>query len=149
VALRFANLYGPYGKGWPEFGFVNYFAHLARNGEQIRIFGDGRQTRNVLYVEDAAEAMWLAARAGGVRGETWFAAHDEHLSVADIAAAIVRIIGRGSVAHVPWPDERRRIEVDAVRISSKRFRDATGWAPRCSFEQGMVRMKAVWEGAAA
>lgn len=149
VAVRFPNLYGPYGKGRPEFGFVNYFADLARRGEEIRIFGEGRQTRNVLYAEDAAEAMWLAGRTPGLFGETWFAAHEEHMSVADIAAGIVRVIGRGSVTHVPWPDERRRIEVDAVQISSERFRESSGWAPRHSFEQGLRRMKAVWEDGAA
>ena len=54
MVLRFANLFGPFGKGYAEFGFINYFIHLARTGQEIRIFGDGEQTRNVLYVDDAA-----------------------------------------------------------------------------------------------
>ena len=45
VVLRFANLYGPYGKGFPEFGFINYFISLAQAGEEIRIFGDGAEVR--------------------------------------------------------------------------------------------------------
>ena len=139
VALRFANLYGPYGKGWPEFGFVNYFIHLARSGGEIRIYGDGAQTRNLLHAEDAAAAMWTAAQTASLQGETLFAAHEEHLSVAEIASTIVRTLGTGSVTHVPWPDERRRIEIDSVRISSRRFRERTGWAPRYSFDRGLAR----------
>ena len=42
VVLRFANLYGPYGKPFPEFGFVNYFIHVARAGGAIQVFGEGR-----------------------------------------------------------------------------------------------------------
>jgi UDP-glucose 4-epimerase len=143
VALRFANLYGPYGKGYPEFGFVNYFISLAQANEQIRIFGEGEQTRNVLYVEDAAEALWIAAGTAALRGETFFATHDDHLSVRDIAAAIVRVMEGGSVAHIPWPDERRRIEVDRVRISSRRFQELTGWKPRFSFDAGLRKLKEV------
>src|SRR5439155_25591854 len=43
VVLRFANLYGPYGKGYPEFGFINYFIHLAWSGDEIKIYGSGEQ----------------------------------------------------------------------------------------------------------
>lgn len=146
VVLRFANLYGPHGKPFPEFGFVNYFIHVARAGGTIQVFGEGNQTRNLLYVEDAAEALWTAAQTPQLFGDAWFATHDEHLSVADIAAAIVQAAGRGSVSHVPWPDVRRRIEIDNVRISSARFREKTGWRPRHSFAEGLRRTIQLLEG---
>ncbi len=148
VVLRFANLYGPHGKGFPEFGFINYFIHVARDGGTIRVFGAGQQTRNVLFVEDAAQALWTAAQAPRLFGEAWFATHDEHLSVSQIAAAVVRAVGRGSVSHVPWPDVRRRIEIDNVRISSARFREATGWQPRYSFAEGLRKTIQILEGSA-
>jgi UDP-glucose 4-epimerase len=147
VAVRFANLYGPFGKGYPEFGFVNYFIHLAQRGDEIRVFGEGGQTRNVMHAEDAAAALWTAAHTPALFGEAWFAVHDEHLAVADIAATIVRVLGNGSVTRVPWPDERRRIDVDAVTISSRRFREITGWKPRLTFEQGLRLLKAGAAGA--
>ena len=143
VVLRFANLFGPYGKGFAEFGFINYFIHLARNGEEIRIFGDGNQTRNVLYAEDAAEALWTAAHTPQLQGETFFAVHEEHLSVREIAAAIVRVIGRGSVTHIAWPDERKRMEVDRVHITAAKFRSLAGWQPRHSFEEGLEKTKVI------
>ncbi len=145
VALRFANLFGPYGKGYAEFGFVNYFIHLARNGEEIRIFGDGAQIRNVLYVDDATEALWVAAQCPKLFGETYFAVHEKHHSVAEIAAGIVRVMERGTVAHIAWPEDRKRIEVDAVRFTAKRFHELTGWKPRHSFEEGLRRTKAIGE----
>jgi UDP-glucose 4-epimerase len=149
VTVRFANLYGPYGKGFPEFGFVNYFIHVARTGGTIQVFGDGDQTRNVLFVEDAAGALWMAAQNPRLFGDAWFATHDEHLSVSEIAAAIVQAVGRGSAAHVPWPDVRRRIEIDNVRISSARFRELTGWMPRHSFAEGLRKTIQIMEGSPA
>lgn len=143
VVLRFANLYGPYGKGYPEFGFVNYFIHLAWTAQPIKIFGDGNQTRNLLYVEDAVDILYQAAQDQRLIGETFFATHDEHLSVLEIAQAIVRVLGRGQVDHIEWPDERRRIEVDRVQISAARLRSLTGWRPRYSFEQGLIRIKEI------
>jgi nucleoside-diphosphate-sugar epimerase len=145
VVLRFANLFGPHGKGYPEFGFVNYFIHQAWHHEEIRLFGSGDQTRNVLFVDDAADILWAAAHDGRLIGEVYFATPDEHLTVKQIAEAIVRVLGRGRICHVEWPDQRRRIEIDRVRISSARLRATTGWRPRYSFEEGLRATKAFLE----
>jgi len=82
VVLRFANLYGPFGKGYPEFGFVNYFIQQALSGEEIRIFGKGEQSRNVLFVDDAVEILYRSAGDARLRGEAYFAVHDVALKSA-------------------------------------------------------------------
>ena len=145
VVLRFANLYGPYGKGYPDFGFVNYFIHLAWTGQEIRVFGAGEQTRNVMYVEDATDTLYQAAQDDRLFGEVYFAAHDEHLTVLEIAQQIVRVFDSGRVIHVEWPEERRRIEIERVRISSARLRTITGWQPAYSFESGLRKTKQILE----
>ena len=145
VVLRFANLFGPYGKGYPEFGFINYFIHLARNGQEIRIFGEGEQTRNVLYVQDAAAALWIAAHTPSLIGESFFAVHDQHLSVREIAAAVVEEMGSGTVTHIPWPDERKRIEIDTVKITSAKFKALTEWRPRFDFRDGLRQTRRALE----
>jgi UDP-glucose 4-epimerase len=146
VVLRFANLYGPYGKGLPEFGFVNYFIHLAWADQTIPVFGAGAQTRNVMFVEDAAEILLLAAQEPRLVGETFFAVHDEHLAVREIAERIVEVFGRGRLAEAEWPEERRRIEIDRVRISGGRLHAITNWRPRYCFDEGLRRTKRVLEG---
>ncbi len=145
VMLRFANLYGPYGKGFAEFGFINYFINLAHTGQEITIYGSGAQRRNVLHAEDAAEAMYQAAQNPKLYGEAYFATHEEHVSVIDIAKQIVAAFGRGKLTHVEWPEERKRIEVDDQRISSELFRGLTGWKPKYSFVEGLQRTRAIME----
>ena len=145
VVLRFANLYGPYGKGYPEFGFINYFISQAWSNEEIKIFGSGAQERNVMYVEDATEILWRAAQDERLVGETYFATSDEHLSVREIAERTVKILGRGRVTHTDWPDERRRIEVERAKFSAARLRAITGWTPQYDFNSGLERTKIALE----
>lgn len=145
VVLRFANLYGPYGKGYSEFGFINYFIHLAWLDDEIKIFGTGNQERNVMYVDDATEILWQAAHDSRLIGETFFATSEEHLSVAEIARKTVDGLERGRVTHIEWPEERLRIEIDRVQFSAARLRAITGWKPRYDFDAGLGLTKAVLE----
>jgi len=146
IVLRFANLYGPYGKGSPEFGFVNYFIHLAQTDQEIRIFGAGDQTRNVLYAEDAADLLYLVAASPQLVGEVYFATHEEHLSVAEIAREIIATFARGRLVHIDWPEERKRIEIDQVRFSSERLHSLVNWWPLFSFKQGLAKTKKILDG---
>lgn len=143
VVLRFANLYGPYGKGYPEFGFINHFIHQAWSDDEIKIFGSGDQERNVLYVDDATEILWRASQDSRLSGETYFATSEEHLAVREIAERTVEVFQRGRVTHIEWPDERRRIEVERVQFSSARLRAITGWEPSHDFDTGLRRTQAV------
>jgi nucleoside-diphosphate-sugar epimerase len=145
VVLRFANLYGPYGKGHQDFGFINYFIHLAWTDQEIRIFGAGNQTRNVLYGDDAVDILWRAALEPRLVGESYFATSDQHLTVREIAEKIVEIFQRGRVTHIEWPTDRKRIEIDHVVFSSKRLRSIVDWTPRYDFEAGIRNIKSVLE----
>lgn len=143
VVLRFANLYGPYGRGYPEGGFINYFIHLAWANEEIKVFGSGGQLRNIMFADDATEILWLAAQEPRLIGETYLATGDEHLPVNKIAEEIVRVLQRGKLTHIEWPDDRRRIEIDNVRFSSARLRAITGWQPRFDFTSGLELTKEI------
>jgi len=143
VVLRFANLYGPFGKGYSEFGFINYFIYLACTNQQIKIFGKGDQTRNVMYVEDATDILWRAAHKPGLIGETYLAVATQHLKVREIAETIVSVFQQGQVTHVEWPDDRRRIEIGDVKLSSAKLRAIVGWEPRYDLVSGLQRTKAI------
>ncbi len=145
VVLRFANLYGPFGKGYSEFGFANYFIHLAWTSQQIKIFGGGDQTRNVMYVDDATDILWRAAHEPDLIGETYLATATQHMTVREIAEMIVEIFQKGSVNHIDWPDERRRIEIGPVKLSSAKLRAIVDWEPRYDFKSGLEQTKAVFE----
>lgn len=140
VILRFANLFGPYGKKSPAFGFLNYFINLSVEKKPITIYGDGDQTRNVMFVDDAVDIMWLAASEPKLIGEAYFAVHHDHYSVKEIAETIAEVFD-GEVKSVPWPDVRKRMEIDKVKISGERLRALVGWQAKYSLREGLELTK--------
>ena len=58
---------------------------------------------------------------------------------------IIEVFGRGKLTHVEWPEQRKRIEVDDVKISSELLRGLTGWRPRYSLLEGLARTKTIME----
>ena len=145
LSLRFANLYGPYGKGHAEFGFINYFIGLAANNREISIFGDGRQTRNVMYVEDAADLVYHCAFHDNLYGNVYFAVHKEHYSVLDIANEIISVFGKGRLKKKRWPHVRKRIEIGDAIISGAKLYYETQWEPKFNLREGLARTKKIIE----
>ncbi|MCA9400229.1 MAG: NAD-dependent epimerase/dehydratase family protein [Candidatus Omnitrophica bacterium] len=145
LSLRFANLYGPYGKGYPEFGFINYFISLAHQDKEITIYGDGQQNRNVMFVEDAADLLYECIQHHKIFGNVYFAVHREHYSVMDIAKQIVDVFGRGKLTTVDWPDVRKRIEIDDVIISAAKLYYEMKFEPRFTLREGLERTKEILE----
>ena len=145
IVLRFANLYGPFGKGFSEFGFINYFIHLAWKNQKINIFGDGDQTRNVMFVDDATDLLWRAVQEPRLVGETYLATAPQQLTVREIAETIVKVFQRGRVRQVEWPEERRRIEIGNVNLTSAKLSTLIRWKPHYGLTPGLLRTKAVLE----
>ena len=145
IVLRFANLYGPFGKGDSQFGFINYFIHLAWKNQQINLFGDGNQTRNVMFVDDATDLLWRAAQEPQLIGETYLATPPHQLTVREIAETIVKVFQRGRVRQVEWPEERRRIEIGHVNLTSAKLNTLIRWKPHYGLTSGLLRTKAVLE----
>ena len=95
TVVRLSNVYGPRASiHSADFTFNNYFIGLALQDKEISVYGDGAQRRNVIYVDDAVEALAGWHRRCG-DGETFFAVGDEPRSVAEIAELTVKIIGKG------------------------------------------------------
>ncbi|MFC1516214.1 NAD-dependent epimerase/dehydratase family protein [Thermodesulfobacteriota bacterium] len=143
LSLRFANLYGPYGKGSPDFGFINYFIWLAANDREISIFGDGSQSRNVMYVEDATDLLYHCIPYDNLYGDVYFAVHKEHYSVLQIAKDIVSIFGKGTLARKKWPSYRKKIEIGDVIISGAKLYYETRWEPKYTLRKGLRRTKEI------
>jgi UDP-glucose 4-epimerase len=138
TVLRLPNVFGPRAAiHSPDFTFNNFFIGLALQGREITVFGKGEQLRNVLYIDDAVRALMMASQVEATNGEVFFVVGDEHYSVARIAEETVRHIGLGSVRHIPWPDERKVIEMGDAVFSNRKFKELVPWSPSTTLEQGL------------
>lgn len=145
IVIRLSNVFGPRATiHSPEFTFNNFFVGLALQDKPITVFGEGKQLRNVIYVEDVVSAIACASQARGIGAETFFAVGDEHFSVVDIAQATVDHIGSGRVVQIPWPAGRKSVDVGDAVISNKKIKGVIDWTPQFSLKEGLIETKAYY-----
>jgi len=88
VILRPFNTYGPYQKATGEGGVVSIFIQKKLNGDVLNIYGDGTQTRDLMYVEDCAEFVVKASYSDAVNGEILNAGLGEDITINELAGII-------------------------------------------------------------
>jgi CDP-paratose 2-epimerase len=140
--FRMSCIYGPHQCGNEDQGWVAHFLVSALEGRPITIFGDGKQVRDVLYVEDLVEAL-LRATAGieriGGRAFNIGGGAGNCLSLLELLDLIGELQGRPPVVEFgPWRRGDQRYYVS----DTSAFTAATGWRPRVAPEEGVRRLNA-------
>ena len=133
----------PYGAGQPSertaYGIVNRLIHLALAGETLTIYGDGRQLRDYIYIDDAVAALLTAGASEATDGRVYNVGSGVGTPLVEMAHAIVRLTGRGRIALVPWPTLAEQIETGDFVADVSRMRADTGWTPRTPLVEGLRR----------
>jgi len=140
VVFRIANPYGPRCQiKHNKYGIVNFFIKQALEGNEIRIFGDGRQIRDYLYIDDLTKAFLFAAIPNQTNGEVYNVGSGVGISFAEMASKIVSIVGKGKLKHVKWPAEYINVETGDYISDIGKIQKHTGWNPSFSLEEGIRR----------
>lgn len=140
TSLRLTNTYGPRMLlKHNRQGFVPWFVRLALLGEEIQIFGDGTQRRDLNYVDDAVEALLMVGPAAGTHGEIYNLGHSEVVSLREFVEVLVRLCPGSAYRMVPFPEETRRIDIGDYYGSFDKIRGAIGWSPVVNLEEGLRR----------
>jgi UDP-glucose 4-epimerase len=144
-SLRLTNIYGPRQLiKHNRQGFIGWFIRLALDDQEIQIFGDGSQVRDFVYVDDAADAFLRAGASDAVNGLALNVGGHEHVSHRDLVETLIRLAGTGRVRYVPWPEEKKKIDIGSFYSDSTRFRDATGWTSTVGLDEGFLRTLAFY-----
>jgi len=144
VALRYFNVFGPrQDPRSPYSGVISIFVDRILAGQPITFFGDGRQTRDFVFVADVVQANLLAATKSGVSGKVFNVARGERTTLLDLASAIERVVGRTV--------ERRFADARAGDIRESvadvgRARAELGYAPAVGVEEGLAQLIAYARG---
>lgn len=139
VVLRPFNTYGPLQKSTGEGGVIATFLRLTQTGADLHIYGDGKQTRDFLYVEDCAEFIARASSNDAAFGQVINAGSGRDITINDLASLIQT--DKSKIKHVPHihpQSEIYKLECDAARAKK-----LLGWAPGTSLEQG-IGLTAKW-----
>ncbi len=140
VCLRLTNTYGPRQLvRHDRQGFIGWFIRKALDGGVIELFGEGRQRRDMNYVDDVVEALLLAGASEAAEGEFFNLGGLAPVSLSDLAGKLISLTGRGSINLVPFPPERQLIDVGNAYSSYQKIETAVGWRPRTPLEKGLTR----------
>jgi UDP-glucose 4-epimerase len=134
MALRLGNVYGPRQDPLGEAGVIAIFCGLLQSGGRPTVFGDGKQTRDYIYVGDVVAAA-LAAAESEVTGSVNIGTGRE-TSVLELAEALGRLGGAESFEPEfapPRAGEVQRITLDAARAERE-----LGWRPLTKLDEGLA-----------
>jgi nucleoside-diphosphate-sugar epimerase len=137
TVIRPFNTYGPFQRSVGEGGVVAIFTRRSLLGEELRIYGDGTQTRDLLYVEDCARFVADALLTDAATGRLLNAGTGVDLSVNRLASAIEPDASR--IVHVPHIHPQS--EVHVLRCDARLADELLGWRPAVSLEDGLARTR--------
>jgi UDP-glucose 4-epimerase len=138
AVVRYSNVYGPGQRpDNPYCGVVSKFFAAAAAGEPLSIHGDGMQTRDFTYIDDAVDATLLAAVHPRADGEVFNIGTGIETSVIELARMVGAAVGRS--AEVLSIDRR---DVDNIRrrvVNIEKIRRMLRWSPQVTLEAGLAR----------
>lgn len=139
VAMRYANVFGPRQDPKSEAGVVSIFVSRLLAGQPLTVFGDGRQTRDYIFVKDVARANVLASSVpvthdGELDAAAFNIATSRERSVLDLATSVGEVMGQKPRLEFaePRPGELFRSALDVSKA-----RKVLGWKPEHKFEAGL------------
>ncbi len=136
--LRLTNVYGPRQlMRHNRQSFIAWFIRQAIDGEVIELYGEGKQKRDLNYVDDVVEALLLTGASEEAEGEIFNLGGEPAISLAELADQLIALTGRGTVCSTPFPPERQLIDIGNFYSSYRKIGSTLGWRPRTSLQTGL------------
>lgn len=145
VSLRLTNTYGPrLLMKHNRQGFVGWFIRQAIDNEEIQVFGDGSQMRDLNYVDDVVEAMLLAAVYDGANGRIFNLGNSPPVSLLEFVRVLLEVcqefgVGKGGYRLVPFPPDKKRIDIGDYYADYSKIQEMLGWSPQVPLREGLRR----------
>ncbi len=140
ATLRLTNTYGPrLLVKHNRQGFVGVFIRQAINGEEIKIFGDGKQRRDFNYVDDVVNAFLLAAADERANGEAFNLGGLEVFNLLNFVETLIEVAGSGSYTIVPFPENKKKIDIGDYYGNYEKIRSILGWEPHVKLREGLEK----------
>ncbi len=135
VALRYFNVFGPRQGANQYAGVISIFINRALRNEPLIIFGDGKQTRDFIYVKDVVRANILAAESRRAGGRVFNVARGERTTILELAMKVIEITGANTsiIFDKPRPGDIKHSQADISEIRK------LGFEPEWSIEEGLKR----------
>ncbi len=143
--LRLTNTYGPRMRVKDDRQtFLGVWFKRLVDGLPLLVFGDGAQIRDFNYVDDVVDAMLLCAQDARADGQVFNLGAPGWLSLRDLAATMAGMHGGGSYEIVPFPPERKAIDIGSYYSDHRLIGERLGWEPQVPLREGIARTLAFY-----
>src|SRR5271165_2719637 len=137
VRLRYFNIFGPRQDPSSQYsGVLSKFVTAFLDEEQPVVYGDGEQTRDFTYVDNAVQANLLACEAPGVVGRVFNVGTGERISLNQTLELLRRITGKALAAKY---EPTRDGDIKDSQADIRNARESLGYEPTVMFEEGLER----------
>lgn len=139
-ALRLTNTYGP-GMRVKDARqtFLGIWVRLLIEGKSIKVFGDGLQLRDFNYVDDCVEALLLAGASDSANGKVFNLGSTEVVGLKVLAEMMVDLGYGGTYELIPFPPERKAIDIGDYYSDFSLITNELGWAPKVGLREGLMK----------
>ncbi|MFT7090978.1 MAG: dTDP-glucose 4,6-dehydratase/UDP-glucose 4-epimerase [Candidatus Azotimanducaceae bacterium] len=140
TALRLTNTYGP-GMRVKDARqtFLGIWVRQLIEGKTIHIFGDGKQLRDFNYVDDCVRALLFAGANDSANGKVYNLGSHEVISLRDLAEKLTGLGIQGSSKLVPFPEDRKAIDIGDYYSNYSLIEQELGWKPEIELTEGLSR----------
>ena len=143
-ALRLTNTYGPRMRVKDaRQTFLGIWIRLLVQGQPFEVW-EGEQLRDFTFVDDAVDALMLAAQSDQSNGQTFNLGGDSVISLARLAELLVEVNGGGEFVVRSYPPDRKRIDIGDYYADFGRIRGALGWEPKVPLRDGLAQTLAYY-----
>lgn len=138
-ALRLTNTYGP-GMRVKDARqtFLGIWIRNIIENKPILVFGDGLQLRDFNYVDDVVDALLLAALDPKADGQVFNLGSDEVVNLKQLAQKLSELHAGASFEIVPFPPERKAIDIGDYYSNFDKCRSTLGWRPQVNLQDGLA-----------
>lgn len=138
--LRLTNTYGP-GMRVKDARqtFLGIWVRQLLEGKPIKVFGDGQQLRDFNYIDDCVDALLLAGHSEVALGKAYNLGSQEVVNLKQTAELLVALQPGGAYEIVPFPPERKAIDIGDYYSDFTLLRTDTGWSPKVGLAEGLKR----------
>jgi UDP-glucose 4-epimerase len=138
--LRLTNTYGPRMRVRDaRQTFLGIWVRRALADDEILVYGDGSQRRDLTYVDDAVAAFLLAAASKETNGRVYNLGGEGNISLLELAEVVVAAAGSGRVTTIPFPADRKSIDIGDFYADWSAIERDLGWRPAIGVEEGVRR----------
>jgi UDP-glucose 4-epimerase len=145
VSLRLTNTYGPRMRVKDaRQTFTGWWLRQIVEGRPFQVYGDGHQMRDFNYVDDVVNALLLAGCQDDANGKIFNLGGRRSIRLIDFAELLIEINGGGSYELVPFPEDRKRIDIGDYHGDYHRIKHELGWEPKINLREGLTRTLAYY-----